>query len=418
MPASIGRKFVAALMAAGKPADLIKYGDLTEQFTQTEVELYAFVREFAKQYGKLPDAMTIKAHTGEELAEFEEPPEYYRDLMLLRHIERVLKQRMKQAADLLGVTGKDAEQALQVLMQAVQELAIAKAGRQVTALQEAYDLIMPDYAAKWSSQEGGLLLGWPSFDEMTGGLYPGDMVSLVGKIARGKSWMLLYGAYHGWWQHGACQLFVSNEMPQLEVHQRLAALHAQVPAKKLFTASLTTPLLTKLKAGLTEIKSAKAPFWIVEGNFAAKVEDVWALARQLKPDGIWIDGGYLMEHPTEKDRYRRVAENAELNKKELSPLAPVVVSWQFAKSQGGSKKAKKTEKQDMEEIGYSLAIPQVSTVVLGLFEDDSVETIASRLVEVLKGRKGEIGSFRTRWDFVKMDFTELVKEDVSELQFV
>ena len=91
------------------------------------------------------------------------------------------------------------------------------------------------------------------------------------------------------------------------------------------------------------IKGYGAPFYVVDGNLTATVEDIWTLARQLKPDAIFIDGAYLVKHPKERDRYRRVAENAELMKRELAALAPTVCSWQFAKT--AAKKNKKAGRE-------------------------------------------------------------------------
>jgi hypothetical protein len=67
---------------------------------------------------------------------------------------------------------------------------------------------------------------------------------------------------------------------------------------------------------------------------------------------------------------------------------------------------------------YADAIGQVSSLVLGLFEDDTVETLKRRNVKVLKGRNGETGSFITNWDFIGMNFSEVVQHDVSELNFI
>jgi hypothetical protein len=112
-----------------------------------------------------------------------------------------------------------------------------------------------------------------------------------------------------------------------------------------------------------------------------------------------------------------VAENATLNKERLCPLAPTVVSWQFAKPPGG--KGKKAEKLTADNIGYTDAIQQLSSTALGIFEEDSVETLIRRKIEILFGRGGEVGSFITNWDFgPNMDFSEVVEEALEELQFV
>src|SRR5690606_31827432 len=144
----------------------------------------------------------------------------------------------------------------------------------------------------------------------------------------------------------------------LSIQQRLAALQAHIPAGQLKHATLSSHNLGKLKTGLTTIKGYHAPFYVVDGNLAATVEDIWMMARQLKPAAIFLDGAYLVKHPTERDRYRRVAENAELIKSELAALAPVVCSWQFARTATKKQNTKKGEKVGLEDIGYSDAIAQ------------------------------------------------------------
>jgi replicative DNA helicase len=289
---------------------------------------------------------------------------------------------------------------------------------QVSDFRDAYDLIMPDYSSKYSDSGGsGLHLGWPTFDEMSGGLIDGDFVSEVGRPGVGKTWKMLYAAHHGWKVQQACQLFVSMEVKPLPLQQRLTAMEAHIPAWGVKNAALTTTALKKMKFSLTEIKNQKSAFWVVDGNLAATVDDIYMLARMLKPDGIWIDGAYLCKHPTERDRFRRVAENVELMKQQLAALCPTIASWQFAKS-GSKKNKKKGEKVDLDDIGYTDAIAQVSSIVLGLLQADSVETIKSRVIDILKGRSGEVGSFRVKWDFNQPDFSEIIDEPLADLQFL
>ena len=132
---------------------------------------------------------------------------------------------------------------------------------------------------------------------------------------------------------------------------------------------------------------------------------------------IFIDGGYLMKHPKERDRYKRVAENADMMKQTLSDICPIMVSWQFAKT-AAKKNWKKGEKPTMEDIGYSDAIPQVSSLVLATMEEELVETHKLRVIDILKGRNGEIGQFKTNWDFFTMNFTEETVQNVEDLSFL
>ena len=111
-----------------------------------------------------------------------------------------------------------------------------------------------------------------------------------------------------------------------------------------------------------------------------------------------------------------MAENADLIKQQLSDLAPTICSWQFAR--GVTKKAKKgAEQVELEDIGYTDAIGQVSSLVLGLLEETSATTMKRRRIEILKGRNGEAGHFVTHWDWKAMKFDEVVPETIEMLNF-
>ncbi len=422
---SIGKMFLSAVIAEGSVGALLEYGRIEHLFKANEIGVYEFVRDFVKEYQTLPTEDTIEVHTGDTLVQHSEPSAYYHDLMELRHIEFSMKKAMKKAGDLFMPENKDVMSALEVMTNAVMDLASQRVQKQVVDFRHAYEVVVGEYASKFNlTDQKGLHMGWPYIDELTGGLVRGDVASMVGRPAAGKTWQLLYAAHHGWRKAGKnhdpeadqSRLFVSMEIGLLPIQQRLAAMQAHVSASNLKKSALGSGKLSMLKAGLAEIKDYGAPFWVVDGNLAATVEDIWALARQLKPAAIFIDGAYLVKHPTERDRYRRVAENAELIKSELAPIAPTVCSWQFAKT-AGKKNPKKGEKVTMDDIGYTDAIAQVSSLVLGLFQEDSVETLNQRKVEVLKGRNGETGSFITAWDFQTMDFSEVTQTDVGDLQF-
>ena len=418
---TLGKRFIAALVAEGSVVGLLEYGAIEHVFRAGEVTLFEFVSAFARKYQALPQPETIEAHTGEELPDVAEPASYYFDLLELRHIEHSLKRAMKQASDHLQPDEKDPEAALATITEAVMKLIAQKQQRLVVDFRDAYDTIMADYVAKFTEEEDyGVRLGWSTLDDMAGGLVRGDMLSVVGRPAQGKTMQMLYCAHHAWKVQQRRVLFVSMEMKPLTIQQRLTALHAHLPMSKVKNAELSTKHLDRLKGALLEIQNHASPFWVVDGNFTATVEDIWMLARQLAPEAIYVDGSYLLKHPRERDRFKRVAENADLIKQDLSDLAPVACSWQFAR--GVARKAKKNGKigdeVGLEDIGYTDAIGQASSLVIGLFEEESVETIKQRRVQILKGRNGEIGEFLTRWDWLTMDFTEVVEEELAELKFV
>ena len=60
----------------------------------------------------------------------------------------------------------------------------------------------------------------------------------------------------------------------------------------------------------------------------------------------------------------------------------------------------------------------ISSIVMGMFEEETVETLKQRRVKILKGRNGETGEFVSNWNFDKMDFSEVQQTAVEDLSFV
>jgi hypothetical protein len=71
----------------------------------------------------------------------------------------------------------------------------------------------------------------------------------------------------------------------------------------------------------------------------------------------------------------------------------------------------KGEKGGLENIGYSDAIGQISSIVLALEEEDSAETLHRRKLRLLKGRNGEVGEFDINWHFHNMNFDQVDVDD-------
>jgi hypothetical protein len=81
-------------------------------------------------------------------------------------------------------------------------------------------------------------------------------------------------------------------------------------------------------------------------------------------------------------------------------------------------KKKKGEDADLSDIAHTDEIGMISSIVMGVFEEETVETLKQRRVKILKGRNGETGEFVSNWDFMKMDFSEVQQTAVEDLSFV
>jgi hypothetical protein len=416
------------VLAEGSVSALLKHGAADHLFMGNESEVYDFIREFVKEYGVLPKEETIETHTGQSLVKATEPAGYYYDLLGQRYTEQKLKVGMTNAQKLLKADVKDIDGASKVLAEMLMEVSMKRQVKQISDFRFALADIIGEYATKLNASENyGLQLGWPYIDQKTGGIVAGDLVSFVGKVMQGKTWMMLHSAHHGWNQANQAllggaedvpdqsRLFISMEIKALPIKQRLAAMQAHIPMTQLKQAELSTINLKGLKQELGVIQGYRDAFWVVDGNLTATVEDIWMMVRQLKPSAVYIDGAYLLKHPTERDRFVRVAENCDLLKTQVCDLVPTVASWQF---QTKGKQVKKGEKLGLDDIGYTKAIAELSSIVCGLFQEDSVETLIKKQIDLLKGRSGETGQWETHWDFQTMNFSQYIEKAPEELNFL
>ena len=422
---SLGKSLISALLEGGSVSEFLGFGAIDHLFKGNEVEVYSCLKQFVTEYGKLPSPDILLNHTGETLTKADGPPAYYRDLMQTRWEEIEVKRLMQKAQEALKPGGAGVEAVIAAMQKATLDFSLQRNGHHFVDLRAAYDAIVTTYVShSLPVLKPGLRLGWPYLDEMTGGLGKGDTVALVGRPGIGKTFQMLYAAHHGWaaaendpeQPHGSSRLFLSMEMDIIPIEQRLIAMHTHMPLGDLKKGAMTSAHWHATKKGMKKLSGYKAPFWIVDGNLTATVDDVRMLCRQLKPEAVFIDGAYLLKHATERDRYRRIAENAELIKKMIAnEVCPVVCSWQFAKT---ASKKKEGEEVTLDDIAYADAIAQVSSLVLGIFEEDDVETIKQRRIRVLKGRSGETGDFKTHWNFQTMDFSQADDVTVEETKFV
>jgi len=227
----------------------------------------------------------------------------------------------------------------------------------------------------------------------------------------GKTFLGLHIA-HNDWRGGGSPLFVSMEMSKLQIVQRLTAMTSHQKLSNLIKGMMSTKHYAMVTSTLEANSLVERPFWVLDGKLSATVEDIVFKCRQLHPTSVIVDGAYLLRHQNKKlDRWSRMTENAEGLKQQLSTDLdiPVLASYQFSR-EVAKKKKKDGEKAGLEDIYGSDAIGQLSSVVLGLFEEESIETEIRRKVDILKGRQGEKGSFLINWNFTKMDFSEILSK--------
>lgn len=418
---ALGHKALLSFCLAQNPMAWHKAKLTKAMFKPQEQPAFEWVDGFVRKHHALPKIETLVSAfpmVGDVTAP--EPPSYYAEHLENRYFNELISEANLASQNILKEDPKAIDKALQVIKEASKAIAVQRyRARIVDLAQDGPSMVMTAYQNTLLVEKVAEF-GWAYLDGLTGGLMGGDIVSFVGRPAAGKTFKMLYTAMHNW-KLGRNVLFVSMEMAPLPIIQRATALYAHTNLTQLKQGAYSThaapgqtSTFSKFVQGLKELATEKAKFWVVDGNLAASPEDIYELALQLGADLVFIDGAYLMKNKNPRlDRFTRVAENSETMKLCTSDLEiPTFASWQFNREASKKKDVKQTG--GLEDIAYSDAIGQISTVALGLFQEDTVETLYQRVIKVLKGRNGEIGEFKIHWDFMTMNFSQVVEEVGSQ----
>jgi len=419
---SIGESVLHALCVEGDTSAFFKYRLTDSLFLGDEKQAFAFVLHHVNNHAVLPHVSTLM-ELYPNLKPAVEPATYYLHQLDERFKHRLLNKTLQDCSHLMK--DQKVDSALKMMGEVLNQVALFDVRMDMAEFgQDAYDIVMGEINSGTSGD--GILFGWPYLDAMVNGLRGGDVVSYVGRPAVGKTWKLIYSAMHAWEAQEKNVMVLSMEMNILSIAQRMASLYSKVPINDVKSGFLDENPWHDEKAHLGSTLKAlhgtQHKLHMIDGNLTSTPRQIFALAKQLKVDVVFIDGAYLLKNDNPKlDRFTRVAENIEEIKRLTSQLGiPTVCSYQFNRQ---ASKKKSNDAVTLDDIGYSDAIGQISSVVLGLFEEDSVETLNARNVRVLKGRDGAVGQFQVKWDFQNMDFSEvpkvsLLQEEQMELEHI
>jgi len=414
---SVGRNFLASVLKSGDLGFLAQYDLSDDLFTAGENELKQVIIHHVKEFSTIPGLEAITTATGGEVSELPdvtESPRYYYDQMEKRRISKVLQKALIEAGETLQALPPEPEKALENVLEAATALYLSRNRNRIIDFRKSEALIHEE-VAKALSQTGTYMdFGWHYLDGLTAGLRGGDVCSYVGRPSRGKTWFLLWTALHAWRKQELPVMFVSMEMNKEIILQRLASIYTETPVSYVMTGELGVVQGPKFKKKLKGVSAEDSPLWVVDGNRYVSVEDIYMLAIKLQPAVIVIDGAYMLRHPGKRlGRFERIAETADQIKFDIAANLdiPTLCSYQFGremekKQKKKTKQGEAVEKPGVEDIFGSDTIGQVSSIVLGLLEADTVETIHRRQISVLKGRHGEKGEFFVNWNFKKMDFSQ------------
>lgn len=246
----------------------------------------------------------------------------------------------------------------------------------------------------------GIGTGYYELDEMTCGFQPGQLIILAARPSMGKTAFALNICEHVTIDQGKGVLFVSLEMGQLELAERMLAARSKVDGDKLRKGNLGFREMKLLGEGYDSLK--KAPLFI-DDTPARNMLQVTANARRLKLRNdigmIVLDYIQLVDsegdgRESRQEQIAKVSRRLKTLARELS--VPVVALSQLNRNVE-NREDRRPRLADLRESG---AIEQDADVVLMLHRPDYYdpnETPGIAECIIHKNRNGATGTVKLTW---------------------
>lgn len=221
-----------------------------------------------------------------------------------------------------------------------------------------------------SQRARGLSTGFVRFDELTGGLHPGELIIIAGRPSMGKTALALNIAQHAALKLGKTVAIFSLEMSQESLLTRMLCAAARVDSHRFRLGFLDAAERRRLQVAAAEL--VEAPLYIDDGSSTGLI-DMHAKLRRLKTerglDLVVVDYLQLMSG---KGRYEsRVQEVSALSRglkllaKELG--VPMVVLSQLSRGPETRPGDHRPQLSDLRESG---SIEQDADVVAFIYREE------------------------------------------------
>jgi replicative DNA helicase len=264
----------------------------------------------------------------------------------------------------------------------------------------------------------GLTTGIKALDELTGGWKADDLILLVGRLSEGKSLIATYFAYKVWLSLQATEvtapvIYISTEMPSLEIEYRLDTMRAHFSNRGLNDGKLPDHMLYREYA--EELSKKRSTIKILtqddnKGNPFTPA-DVRAIIELEKPAFIVIDQLYDLSDGTgERDIRKKVVNvSTAIREVNLATMTPIMLL-----AQAGREAAKESRKSDkaspeIDQIQESDNPAQKATRVITLRKLDTTIKLSLK-----KNRGGE----RNKDVYLRSDIDRGFWEEIDEAELV
>lgn len=402
--ADVERSLISSIISSGNLAEVQSRNIDPEHFVDEQCQaIYEWMMDFQRAHKSTPSARAVKQEFPQWNAEISRDPlSYHVDKFLLKVKERTAIELVRdyhEAIDdpsLLPDIEMHALEMARTLMEIVPQPSVQRFSAMPARMKE-YD------RRKREGIRHGIDMGIPSFDRITEGYQPTDLVVCVAYFGVGKTTLMQYLAYMAYLQARTSEI-VSLEMEGEAILRKLDTLAAKVKYHALKALELETGDLEQWKRVAEQAhKDRHERDIIVRDDIRnCTVDKVMAEMMRNKPDVILVDYLELMSSRRHSGRspWEGVSENGVgLKEAARTMKIPVITAAQLNREGG---------KGDitLANISYQ-SIGKHSDILIGLSQDEEREIAQEMEAILLKNRDGKKGLRPVlRWELERMDLGE------------
>lgn len=375
-------------------------------FDEENRTVWKFVKDHYIKYNEVPTAVTVVDNFPTfRLLKVEDSVKYLLDQLIEYRNRQSIINTIQEAGSLIA--NGDHNTATQVLSAGLHKITM-------TGGPESHDINLSENTEeRWEQYTNiklrpngliGMATGFRTIDLATGGLQPGQLVTIIAPPKTGKSVLALQTAIN-LHNDGFVPMFQSFEMTNIEQQRRYDSMCAHISHYRYIRGALTPEEEIALQEWLNK-NATMHPFYLTESITAMNISALTAKLEKYKPDAVFVDGVYLMEDEQATRGEQRFGswQNLQHITQSMKRLAqrfevPIVQTTQVLSSK--VTKGRVTS----DAIGYSSSFVQDSDVVLVLQRKDE-EDDSSRVLRIDKSRSSGFAETELLWDWEKGRFEE------------
>lgn len=254
------------------------------------------------------------------------------------------------------------------------------------------DLLKRYYDDLENKKHKGVTFGFKEVDETLGGLKQGELVYVIGRPKRYKSWMLMKSMVEAQ-RDGARCVFFTLEMELEEMFHRYACMAAGISWPRFKGGELTAMEMDTFNKNMERVIDSGRVNIIKPPRGERTVNSLKLIAKEHGADIIYIDQLKFIESGRKISADLRFREIEYINEdlKDACGDIPFYVAAQFNREAANLK-----EMADLSKIGLSDSIGQTADAILGLHQTKDMRTSQVLELGVIEARAYESASWELK----------------------